>query len=115
MDKLFYYVCIIFFLGFSSQAIGETIYYQGTMKVRDSVVPAKATYEEANYLPEPIIKITYKLAGKEYLSRYMIDFGDKVIYKPSSIIVYNDSSDKKQNYYFQGKEISSLKFLLPSY
>lgn len=83
------------------------------MKVKGASIPAKATYEEAEYLPDPIIKITYKISGEEYLTRYFSDFGDKVIYKPDSIVVYNESADKKQNYYFQGEEVSWLKSLLP--
>jgi hypothetical protein len=83
------------------------------MSVRDTVVLAKASYEETDYLPEPIIEIKYKLADKEYLSRYMSSFGDKVVYQPGSITVYNDSSEKKQIYYFEGKEVSWLKSILP--
>ena len=112
MNKLIY-ICAFFILGISCDAASETIYYNGTMEVRGYEVPAKATFEEADYLPDPIIEITYKLDGKEYLSRYMSSFGDKVKYKPTSIIVYNDSSEKKQNYYFKGKKVSWLKSLLP--
>ena len=114
MKKTLNYVCIVLVLGFSSHAYSDTIYFKGAMKVKDSLIPAKATYEEVVYFSYPIIKITYKISGEEYLTRYMSDFGDEVIYKPGSIIVHNESDDKKQNYYFQGKEVSLLKFLLPS-
>lgn len=108
-----YYLCVLFILGFSCHAISETFYYKGTMKVKNAVTPAKATYEEVDGLPEPIIKITYKISGEEYLSRYMSGFGDKYFFKQETITVYNDDSDKKQNYHFKGEKISLMKSLLP--
>ena len=113
MNKALYYSCVILTLGFSSYAYSDTIYYKGTIKVKNTVVSAKATYEEFSYLPGPTIKITYEIAGEEYLTPYMSEFGDKLIRKSGSIIVYNESADKKQNYYYQGQEVSWLKMLLP--
>ena len=49
MNKVLHYACIVLILGISSHVNSETIYYKGTMKVRDSVIPAKATYEEVEH------------------------------------------------------------------
>jgi len=88
----------------------DVITYTGTMQVKGVTVPAKATYEEIETLKDPIIKITYEISGKAYHTTYMSNFGDKVICKPRSIIVYNDGPDKKQNYYFKGKERCLILF-----
>ena len=92
------------------QAMCAPILYVGTIKVKNVSVPAKATYEELDYLQEPKIEIKYKISGEDYLSVYMSGFGDKYTIKPSSITVYNDSPDKKQNYYFSGKQASWLEY-----
>ena len=112
MKKVFYYVSIAIVLGFSSQASSDVIYYVGAISVKGVTVPAKATHEDVEYLVGPKIKIKYKISGKDYLSVYMSSFGDMIAYgSPRSIIVYNESADKKQNYYFQGKEVSWFRFL----
>lgn len=96
--KILYSIVFLLLTGCSS------VDYSGTMTVKGISVPATATYEETNKGRDPIIRIKYKLEGDEYSTRYMSSFGDKVIYKPRSIVVFNESKEAIQNYYFEGYE-----------
>ncbi|MGF1879327.1 hypothetical protein L4D77_29225 [Photobacterium frigidiphilum] len=101
-EKYMKYLCCIVFL---LPIMGcSTVDYTGTITVKGKTVAAEATYEEVDYLKDPIIRIEYDLAGESYHTRFMSSFGDKVIYKPRSIIVYNNGDNKQQNYYFEGHE-----------
>ena len=108
--RILYGLFIALFLFAPLPALSDTLRYIGIIKVKNVTVPAKATYEVLDYMPDPKIQIKYEISDKEYLSVYMSDFGDKFNISADSIEVYNLGPDKKQNYHFSGKRASWLEY-----
>jgi hypothetical protein len=111
MKSLLYLIFVFVFIT-PTYAAGETLMYIGTIKVKKTVVPAKATYQELDNFTDPKIQISYEISGEEYKTVYMSNFGDKFSITSNSLTVYNKTYETKQNYYFSGKSVSWIEFLM---